>query len=809
MKRYTWIWIMLVALLSGCEDDFEQGGLNPGEGVTEGMITFHISTEEAPVIATRAGETEQQQESLENVFVIVFDKEGKPVNKAFQQLTVDNHSVNIYLTVVPDQTIYAICNLPEGVADDINEVTSLAELEQKYTEIQSPEGAYSGKHIMSGSVPLELTGTGQLKKEYTVPVKRLTAQVNFSIVFAPTNVTDKFAVGEIFLHNIPMGSMLLDGGGSVTEEGSWGYHHADDALLDSLDICQWDYSYVLAEDKSNRSKQFFKGKKRLDFEIVKGPVGTQDSYSASFQMFENRQGRVYDNEENWENLKGLIGLEPEKAQKLGYEDMYRFYQQINKRGLAGTAKSQADKNKIFKRNEGVNSDKYKINTTEQGFEYATYLTIRGVYTKQNIMGGEDPIDVTYHVYLGSDNYKDFNVCRNHVYNYQIRIFDEVTTDTRVDAKPIGGLTIYGNFDDVLDAHPNVTQVLVYSPSKWTVQVADPDATPWLEVSASPMYKPRKVGANPSPDRAAFRLEGDAGLHYFYIHTDEYIPKLSSPLDNWDEDINTPRIGKLLFSNQAGKGEVKEVKQYAAQMVIRKRFAVDKADEVTDTFYVERILEKKNMQWGFQHYDSPKMREMLDSDLYSKENGLSNTRGLYDIALNGDKWGVEPAYPQETYPDGIPANIALGYALAKNRDRNGNGKIDYNEIMWYLPAYTEVQAIVGHISGTDILPPIYYDEKLYEKTVSVDWQSEPCTFHSSTPSAGDPAGVTPGFCWTVQYSPNPKKNGKMKVEMRSRFYNVICARRYNGWQGPDTGGADGNIDIDDGWNEDEEEIMGKH
>ena len=28
MKRYTWIWIMLIALLSGCEDDFDKGGSN-------------------------------------------------------------------------------------------------------------------------------------------------------------------------------------------------------------------------------------------------------------------------------------------------------------------------------------------------------------------------------------------------------------------------------------------------------------------------------------------------------------------------------------------------------------------------------------------------------------------------------------------------------------------------------------------------------------------------------------------------------------------------------------------------------------
>lgn len=156
---------------------------------------------------------------------------------------------------------------------------------------------------------------------------------------------------------------------------------------------------------------------------------------------------------------------------------------------------------------------------------------------------------------------------------------------------------------------NVTQVLLYSPSNWTVRVADPDQTPWLEVSASPSYKPRKLGAEASRDQAAFRLDGEAGLHYFYIHTDEYIPPIKDPHGN-DRYFNAPRTGKLLFSNQAGNVKEVEIKQYAAQMVIRERFATDLAKKVLDTLYVERILEKKNMQWGFQHYWCLKMDEIL-------------------------------------------------------------------------------------------------------------------------------------------------------------------------------------------------------
>lgn len=812
MKRYIYIlWIMFVALLSGCDDDFDKGNSNRGEGVKEGMITFCFSTEEAPVIVTRANGTEQE-ESLENVLVMVFNKDGELLNKVYQQLTVDNYSVNIYLTSGPDQSIYALCNLPEG-----NETTTLiekasitlSELKQQYTTILNPEGAYGGKHIMSGSIPLELTSNGLLKRVYTVPVRRLTAQLNFNVSFEPTKAGEQFAVGEMFLYNIPKGSMLLDGGGADSVVGDWGYHHKDN-LLDSLDICAGDYSYVVATDKMNRSEQFFKEGKRLEFEIVKGE-GTPDSYTASFKMFENRQGRVYDHSDNWENLKGLIGRDDAEAQKYGYEDMYRYYQQINKRGLAGikgkeNAKSPTETQKVFKRNVGENVGKYDVNKEEQGFQYATYLAIRGVYTKKNSLGGDNPIDVTYYVYLGSDNYKDFNVCRNHVYHYQIRIFDVDKTDTRVNANPIGGLTVYGNFDDVLDAHPNVTQVLLYSPSNWMVRVADPDSTPWLEVSASHMYKPRKAGAKPNREQAAFQLSGEAGLHYFYIHTDEYIPPLvenhSTPGSDGPDrnDYYDKRVGKLIFSNQVGKEKEVEIKQYPAQMVIRKRNVQDPiiVREVLDTFYVERVLEKKNMQWGFSLYWANKMDTMMNDDLEKYKNGLTNTRTLYDVALNGDKWGVPPAYP-----DGIPSDIALGYALAKNRDRNGNGKIDYNEILWYLPAYTELQAIAGHINGGSK----HYPER-YEGRVKVDWNFESYTFFSSTPSGNDPVGITSGLSWSVLFSPNTKKNGKAKPDLRARFYNVICARRYKGWRGPDTGKVNGDVNTDDSWNEDEEEIMDK-
>ena len=825
MKRYTYIlWMIFIAFVVGCTDDLDQGAMEQGEGMTEGMVAIRFKADEAPVIITRAGEAEQTSEPIENALVMVFkaDASGDSIliNRAYQQLTVDNKSVNIYLNAVEGQSLYAICNLSETQAEALLakplNTYKLSDLYNEFIEINVPDGAYSGKHVMSGGIPMELVNGTQLKKEYVIPIKRLTAQLNFNVLFDPINEGDEFAIGEMYIHQVPKGSMLMDRGVSyiVGADGiskeidpkSWGYHHtgADEAIKDSLDICPYDYSYIKAVQPATaeaRLNHFFGVKKAdaanssgiwLDYDIIKGgsPNGS-DAYKTSYQMFENRQGRVYDVVDNWSELEGMVDKDnPEVG------NLYKYYQQGKKRGLVGTDPDRPDR--IFKRNADPNTGLYTVNQEEKGFPCATYLTIRGVYTRKNMIGGDDPVDVTYHIYLGADNYRDFNICRNHLYNYTITIRAVDQTDTRVDATSIGGLTVFGNFNRVLDAHPDVMQVLLYSPRDWTVRVEDPDATPWLELSNSPVYLPRQVGED-NEGRASFQLSGKAGLHYIYIHADEYIPEVNNPHENENAKA---RRGNIICDNGSGEPSIIPVSQYPAQMVIcHIKYDIHLAREIVDTFYVERILEKKNLSWGFLNYWSFIMDDLIAAGQW---DGLANTRRMYQTALTGDKWGVEPAYPVEKYPDGIPLSDGLGYALSKNRDRNGNGQIDYNEILWYWPAANELQALCGHMynSGSN-----YYDAE-YNQTVDMDWEMEPMNFHSSSPSSADPAGITPGFCYSVLITPNTKKTGKKTIGMRSRFYNVICARRHPGWMGPNTGEVEGDVDIDPNWGEDDEQIMDK-
>ena len=741
MRIYKYLTLLITCCLlgSGCESDCDWEG--PDGDFSEGRVSIRLQVSDASVIETRAGD-DVSEEAIENVTLLVYKKtETADVpaswtlqDKAYQQLIDNNDAVSLYLTAdeVYPQRIYAICNLADTSVVAWDKVQTEADLQTQNIKIEKPDGAYTGKYVMCGFCDIKNGAT--LSKEYAIPVKRLAAKFDFDIFFQPTDPGDKFIVSELSMHNIPMGSRLLED------------LNGDQ---DTLHFCANDYGYDNVNGKHDNA---------LYYPSTPVAVDTQSSigadYSASFRMFENRQGGVEDKPDNWPDLAGLIGNTDGVPE--GYADLYQYYQQIYK----GTKKD-------------------KGHATSRPF--ASYLKIKGIYTK----AGGGAYEVVYSIYLGKDNYKDYNVLRNHHYVYRIRIYNIEDLDTRVSSRGIDDLAIFGNTDQILDAHPNALQLLLFSVNDWTARVAEPDSTPWLEVSNSSAYVPRMADGN-REDQAFFRMTGKGGLQYIYIHTDEYVPKMESPAENKNFGI---REGKVIFESGEERKEV-VIKQYPAQMVIcHIKYDVHTMKEIQDTFYVERVFEKNNIAWGFEKYWSFITDDLIASGQW---DGLSNTRKLYDVALNGDKWGVEPAYKE-----GIPPYIALGYALGKNRDRNGNGKIDYNEIVWYLPAANELLALSGHVGGE---AKDYYDPSFRS---TVEGLTGTGNLHSSTPSVADPAGETVGRVYFVNLT-----TGKKSLNLRSRYLNVLCCRRKNAWKGPADGTIDGSIDNDTEWGDEEEEIMPK-
>ena len=125
---------------------------------------------------------------------------------------------------------------------------------------------------------------------------------------------------------------------------------------------------------------------------------------------------------------------------------------------------------------------------------------------------------------------------------------------------------------------------------------------------------------------------------------------------------------------------------------------------------------------------------------------------------------------------------IKYVLSKNRDRNGNGYIDYDEIVWYVPALDELAELrrvldAGHMA----------------------FQNSEDRFHSSTPYLAGYTDEVPGRAFYVKMG-----DGETAFAMRDRQYNVICCRRKGAWLGNPDAGYEGGVTVDDTWDEEGEE-----
>lgn len=453
-----------------------------------------------------------------------------------------------------------------------------------------------------------------------------------------------------------------------------------------------------------------------------------------------------------------------------------FYQFENRRGGLDNSKDWFDMISDANPQKEILKQVYKGKYAEEYFPLGSYVLIKGTYVADN---GKVTYDSSYKVYLGTDNHSDFNIQRNSRYAYTVTIRSCDELDTRVDAIALNQAMLAPSFASPLDAHCNAGRCLAYAPGSWEIFVENPDQVPWLEISFAPRYVPHPAGQPYTEEHATTRLQGEqALLRYFYIHTDEYVPEAldESGFPPTEADYRSGVI--VLRDRKNGKEAKLTITQRPAQPVVLPR--KDLLGNIIEyhKYYVEHTLEEKNLQWGFLKYPAnPIMTSMIND----RWDGLSNTRKLYSEATK-EGGMYNPAGADPTTID-IPQDIALGYAIRKNRDRNGNGRIDSEEIVWYMPALDELAELRRAMDENHLL-----------------FENDQDKFWSSTPYLAGYTDEIPGRAFYTKM-----RNGEKAFAMRNRYYNVICCRRQNAWTGNDDSGGNGNIDLENPW-EEEEEIM---
>lgn len=734
--------LAVLIMAAGCvEEKLEMPSGNPEDGRT--CIT--LRTQAPDQILTKSSEGEDR---IENAAIFVFDGNGECLARQWSYVGEDK-KVYMYLPAGPAE-IYAVCNMldPEAL---MNSVETLDDLKSEAVTVTEWSGAYKGKYVMSGSTPLPASVPDVL----TIPVTRVAAQFDIRLFFKPVNSDDQFMVSEVALHNVPKGTWILPHeahrgslsetsgvGASIDESGNF-------VLAETGSTDDWTY---MPEDGDMNLRYF----DRAVMSYEGSDISSDEGLSVSFSMFENRRGVL-------DTSISDPAVETD-AFAVNWPELYRrsesqrsAYAQLWKYGLW----------------ENVCR---KSHTENAGMKYAAFLTVSGVYS----VSDTDKREVTYYIFLGEDNFSSYDVKRNYKYDMDVTIRTIDRVDTRVDDEQISEMKVYYNEESVLDAHCNSVRTLLFSPSGWEVWVKNPDETPWVELSTSAEYKPAFLGTVSGNGEAGFRIKDNAsGMRYIYIHTDEYVPDLGSPEAN-----NSAPVREATVCYRPGaSGEITEftVRQYPAQMVILyiEHDVNNLMQEVRDTFYIERTLEQKHMIWGFERdYWSLEMDKLISKGQW---DGLTNTRTLYDCAM--DFYG-DPSAPEGE--NCIPNNVALRYVLDKNRDRNGNGYVDRDEIMWFMPAINEMEAL--------------YEAR--EKLL-VEFEGDDDYFFSSTPSSSDPSGITYGYAYYIKMG-----SGKTGLAQRNMEYNFIACRRTNAWRGPETASGSGTVNKDETWNE-EEVIMPKN
>lgn len=433
-----------------------------------------------------------------------------------------------------------------------------------------------------------------------------------------------------------------------------------------------------------------------------------NSYSTTFYMYENRRG--------------------------GLDDSRDWFDRISDKNP-----NKASLRQIFKREYG-----------DSNFPAGTYVIIEGTYVSDN---GSTTQNAKYKIYLGANNYSDFNIKRNSNYTYTISIRSGDDKDTRVDMEVLDKPTITSTFNNPMDAHCSSLRCFGFSQNDWELYVENPDATPWLEVSFFPQYKPYLSGTY-YKELATTSISDTGPLYdYFYIHLDEYIPENAT---EWTgtQDPGSFRTGYVVLKDKTNGTTTRlEVQQRPAQYIRVPVKDLSGNIKSYNEYFVEYELEKKNMQWGFLKYpDNPVMTGMMDS----RWDGLANTQTLYEEATRrGGMYNPDGNDPSTII---IPEDIALGYVISKNRDRNGNGYIDADDIEWYLPAADELVSLSNAL-----------------KDYHITFDSSNNNFYSSTPFLPGFTEENPGRAFYVRMNSNEKG-----FTMRNRYYNVISCRRIGTW-----------------------------
>ena len=693
MKKFAKLYASLAAIVAAsflysCEERVET--------VQEGIptsLTIRISTPAPAEISTRA--TDLQETKVSEIALFFYrdgnylDKPKKVIRLSQSNLVLSDKNPSstnyIYTANIPEDAgltsgnyfLYAVANYNSSTFGDVElsklEELSLAQLQnflitKSNEDIQMIEESLlmSGVYGSDGRITLKESGNNNFTDK--IHLRRITAKIIFNLT-AESGIS--FQPKTYSVYNCAKKCTLFERSGWTGAKGSF------PGSLGSVATADSDFSDKLNVDMS-------------------GETGM------SFYLLENVQN----------------------AKK--------------------TAASQKDREKHVSA-----SDQSFLNAPENG----TYVVIKGIYNGPISALDSDEIsstqvsgEVSYTIHLGdfsttAGGYDNYSIRRNtkYIYNVNITGVNSIYTEANVSSEQEGykygsydsgaegtlinlsagttNITVDSHFETIMVKMPSGTSAEEYSlkldtPKGEFIYTQNSDTTA-ADVSWIKFIKPGSPTSLPSYNRAnstnIFGLLADmkkngANGGVYYIAKDDYYYTAAFLDEYYYNDlklaqfVNAPEREMTLATTIAVSPDGKS--SYAVtpifsirQQSIKSMYNLALEDSVPsfNPFGIEILEEFSAVTWNGTAYSD----DSSDSNS-SETNGRSN----FSKIVSGGQWGdyVNSVhfghFDNSTllHSDAMKINYARSQCLSRNRDENGNGTIDADEIKWYLPALQQALTI---------------------------------------------------------------------------------------------------------------------
>lgn len=694
LKALVFTFLLGLCIFVSCTDE-DEVRRNVKEGIP---VTLRLPfAPDGPVkIETRAGENVTY---VDNLYILIFDKDGKRLSgdSGGGLVSLAPNSTNINLTTSSGlRYIYGVANLSTSTLEVdkavLDKITKVDQLKTLSLTLNQPEiNESTGKFLMSGfcAAPndnslespslCELSVNEKAESDNiwiegssetpVLKLQRLQSKIKFNVKTGQ-NVTS-FVVTSFSVMNIPESSSLYEDKAVTTTTPQTWFDSKENKTMDA------------------GSKGF------------------------TFYMLENKQQK---------------------------------------------------KNSAFP--SGTNNEIYKYRSdAEYAPEKGTYVVLKGAYEGPGNKYGETENDyqpqnvqasVVYYIYLGyvDDNLDDFNSLRNKDYTYNVTVNGVnsiiVEAEFEKEDSSAGGDVYYETGGEILkvDAHyaskvmkftkanlakDNAADNIKILVSSWRTAGFEDADKEWLTFieggytdKRGNEYPVRYPGSEKvmSADKFIDRLKniakdievGDDQEFYFTCFINENYPIKDVDNENdWTSFVNRPTERMAQIICRAKKGY--DSQTIDAAYLIRQKPIYTFFKSGDQPWGIEAINETTKYEDGIEiglNYGEPTTK---GEDKYDGRANMKTELGSLGHWYEDNYAPAnDPTPAYKAYPDAF--NNAYAACMQRNRDEDGDGKIDEDEIKWYLPAiyqYTDMSI------GANALPKniqLYADED-YEASKIVE------------------------------------------------------------------------------------------